>query len=615
MPTVSDQPMQGHLDWQGRRPGEFFDRLPAFGMSGMSYALPRVARLARRADGSPWFYLEFFSAKNDPDLANSVYAMVEMGIEQAGELADEPGEPAVALAFTSGNQVHMACGGSCISLPFVWEAGRRATLKGRLPMDAARLVYGALVNASPTILRAAIECEVPAVLPRVAATVQFKAAELLREVQTALAGADGNVPFEKLVKFLDAPLAGLLTTDTPLPRTEPGTPGVGLALAGRLRQIYGRAAPCAYIEAGAFIALSHRADDDDATVVWDLRTPVLAAMPTILKYDPFSFVAAGGGFKSLTAFTSVPLLPDALRARQVTVASPLPSRIENCDGISVTVRVDKSLSASGRTDAQSAVLYPPPAQAQALTLRYAKAGTPRTYSYALQVVGEEGLIDGPWTTADTDYLHIDAGDLPVAWVALRATQALMQQCTVRFECTGPQSAAIASGRLDAARPATALLVDRGAQPGARLAFTIADLIDPSRTLALDLPCASIELDVASFPGYGPQSVDVDVRFHEGTTEARLEFRAEAGDAAPVVLVFSPDLPSATFSYFSDRVLAHRYRFRAHAPEDDEEAEGAEGAEAGPWSPYLQPGLPLHIGMHPQGPRQQPAPAAATKELP
>src|SRR5690242_18540314 len=127
--------VQSLPDWQQVIRSESVDLLSAYDNPRLYFAVPKVARLATRPDGSPEFFLEFFSDQSDPDVDHSLYAMLHMGLEQEGDVEKaytalsqaHSGVALLPLAFSTGTYCHLECGDSHESVPFAWEGARRAT--------------------------------------------------------------------------------------------------------------------------------------------------------------------------------------------------------------------------------------------------------------------------------------------------------------------------------------------------------------------------------------------------------------------------------------------------------------------------------------------------------
>ncbi len=578
-------------DWQSTLIAHDFKLLPGYADAGIFFALPNASNLATLKDGSPDFFLEFFSDQNDPDPGNSLYAMVRMSLEQSGDLQaahqllrqQHLGAALMPIAFTTGTFCHLECGDSHESVPFTWEGARRATLDTRISALTARLLYAALDTGAVTVARAAIECSLAAVLPRLECSVRFDAAKLLPRLLAALNPGSNTVPFDALVKLCDRPPTGCFQFDNP---PDHANGSLGLALAGRIRQAFGCFAPCASIFDGPTITLQLPAGP--VVSYWDLRTPLLAEVPVFFRFDPFSFILNTTTRDRVTGFTRVPFFPDQLRTRHIQIVSGMPAYISNCAAVQLTVNVEKTLSLSGRTTSQSIRLYPAPPEASSMNLKYQKIEGPKPYVFYLSVITEEDQTDSPWLDGLSDYLFLDASKLPVPTVTLRATTALLQQAALSFICSTDSTL---SSTLTSAQPAVTFLVP-ALDPEARWFITAHDLSHPDSLLRLELPCRSLDLDLSSFPDYGTQVVRPSVTFHDDLTSASLEFAAESPNGNSVILVFTPDQPQITFGYFATNLFASRYRFRLYTGQDDD--------SAAPWSTFLPSQTNALIDIHREG---------------
>ena len=217
---ASNESAQGNPDWQGAMTAENFYLLPAYGAPDLWFALPRCVHLARKADGLPEFFLEFISDRNGAKPEDSLYAVIDMGLNRESDLVSaygllprtQSGVTLMPVTFTTGTYWHLECADAHESAPFAWEDAERATIHGRLPTKTAQLLYSALAAGSITVARAAVECEVAAFLPRVDAAVTFNTVELFSAVAALNPGAP-SVPFRRMVTFLDDPPRGLFRFD------------------------------------------------------------------------------------------------------------------------------------------------------------------------------------------------------------------------------------------------------------------------------------------------------------------------------------------------------------------------------------------------------------------
>ncbi|NHZ93155.1 hypothetical protein F2P45_29705 [Massilia sp. CCM 8733] len=596
---------QGMPDWQSVIRTEDFDLLGAYNDAGLRFAVPKAAHLASKADGSPDFFLEFLSDQNSQGPDECQYAMLTMGLEKSGDLATAcaalkaagSGAALLACTFTTGSYVHFELNDTHVSAPFAWQGAGRATLNARLASDAARLFYGALAHGNLTVARAAIECEVAAVLPRLDLQVRFDTEATVRALQQALDGNGTGISFAALSAYLSTPSSGLFSVT--------GSVGgaatqLGLVLAARLRLAFGRYTACRRIDDGPYIRLDLPAAGAAACTHWDLRTPCLGAVPVLLRYDPFSVLASRVARDELTKFTRIARLPDQLLTRRVTIASAIPEQLRNCEQITVNLEVAAADAASGTSSAYSLDLYPPQRQSAQVDLRYALVHSKQPYRVSVTVVQYDDVIDGPWRDGGGDYLFIDAGWLPspTAIVTVSAAAALLEQAVLTIGLTG---AAADPERLGATLerdcPSASFLV--AATDTARLCIVAHNSTDPAHTITLDLPCHSVTLEQTAFSQYGAQAVPVEVRFHADSSCVQLEFLPESADANAVLLEFSAATPASQLNYFASSMFNNRYRFRVYSDREDESA---------PWSAFLPPDRALVIGMYADGARAEAMPS-------
>jgi hypothetical protein len=598
---------QGSPDWQGNTLTEDFIVVTAYDDEHLFFAIPRNARLARKADNSPQFFLEFVSDRNDARIEDSLYAVIDLGFECSGDFSAAydtitKGVPSAALmpaTFTTGTYCHLECGDGHETVPFAWDAAQRATLHSRISTQSAQLIYGALGKGSISVAKAAIECGMGAFLPRLEATVRFNAADLLASLAKLNPGGS-SVPFQQMVKLFDEPPGDVLRFDG----NDRGGSGLGLALAGRVRHYFGRPAPCPKISDGPHVALKLPADDAQGVTGWDLRTPLFTESPVFIDFDPFTPIVSAGDRKRVTGFIPVLSLPDDLRTRRVTVASGLPRGLRNCDSIELTLRVNKALSASGATAVRSVNLFPAEDQSSStVDLEYNSIAGAKPFSARITVVCQGNIMELPWFDCDSDYLYLDASQLPGSFVTIWATPELLKQAAVSLalNVTAAENGAL-SATLTAAEPvATFILL--ALHEAARLAITAHDPANPDKALTLDLPCRSVTAELSSFRDYGPQTTNATVRFKDSIASVQVEFLAECAGAKPIVLEFSASRLSMKFTYFSNEIFRNRYRFRRHSSTDEPEAA---------WSDYRSPGDDLVIDVS-QGPHGATLHAAGSRK--
>jgi hypothetical protein len=591
MSASFDAAAQGSPDWQGGILTENFNLLTAYGNTHLYFAVPRGARLARKADGSPQFFLEFVSDRNDSKAEDSLYAVLDLGLERNGDIAGAynlipTGAALMPATFTTGTYCHLECGDSHETAPFAWENAQRATVHSRISPNSGQLVYAALATGTITVAKAAVECGMAAFLPRIESTVTFNAANLLASLATLNPGGS-SVAFRRMVTFFDNLPGGLLRFEG----NDKGATGrsVGLALAGRVRHHFGQPAPCPRISDGPHVVLRLPPDGAPAVNGWDLRTPMLTEVPVFLDFDPFTPIVSIGGRERVTAFTRVPMLPDDLKTERVTVASGLPPNIRNCEAIELTLRVDKGYSRSGMTAVEPVRLHPDGARSATVELKFAKIGQ-KPYSARIRGVWQDTVRELPWFDCSGDYLYVGAERLPGTSVTVQATAELLGQASVSIAITGGSGQASLTATLTTDEPAASFLLPVQ-DSSARITISARDQAKSDKALMLDLPCRSVTLDLATFREYGPQTTNVTVQFKEAAQAVQFEFLPECGEAEPIVLGFSPSRASGQFSYFSTGIFRSRYRFRQSSPPGDRETQ---------WSDYRVPGEDLIIDMRQEG---------------
>ncbi len=557
--------------------------VPAYRTADLFFSVPRAVDLARRADGTPDFFLEVFSDRNAAGDDQALFANLRMGLERRDAGADRDrfvaargGQTRVVPARLSADAAwHFECGTCRETAPVAWDGAGRATLQTRLPATTGDLIYGQLGTGVVTTARVAVECRVGGVLPRVETTALFEVEALLARLATLHPGAP-SLAFDALVTWLKAPPPDLFRLE--------GEAGVdagerALALAGRLYRDFGRPAPCPSVSEGPHITL--RIPDGTAGPVrWDLRTPYPAELPRFLAFDPFTPIVAAGGRDRVTAFTRVGPLPEDRLSLVVAVSGGFPADLRNCDAIEVVLCVDGALARGHATLARSVTLYPAGRGTQSVTLPF-RVSEPKTYRACLQLVvdGTEVLL--PWFDGPGSYLHLGPDDVPFLLVSLRATPRLLAQARIAVALVGTPFATA----LTPQAPSASYLLAPGSVPRIRVTATEPGM--PGGGLVLDLPGPIVDLDCDAFPQYGAQSIRAHLTFAPGVASARFAFLPE--DALePILVEVTPERPDITVWYFADRIFHHRYRVRRVRHADDD----------GPWSEYHSPGESLFLTAAP-----------------
>lgn len=572
-------PTQDFPDWGTVEPDDDFWLLGGYRNPALFFALPRQAHLAPRPDGSPDFFLEFFSDRNAAVADQVLYAMLHMGVEAGGELATlqrrvagrDAGAAVSPVPFTTGVTWRFECGDTRSAAAAGWDGPQRATIDARIDPATAQLIYAELDAGRATSAHVALECAVAGYLPRVQSTALFDPHALLAGVAQHRSQS-ASVPLDELVTFLETPpgvrFEGSDPAATPHQRA--------LALAGRLVHEFGRFGPDVpnpSLAEGAHVTLD--AGKAAGPTRWDLSTPLLVALPKLIAFDPFAPIVAAGARDKVTAFTRVGPLPEDRLTLCVAVGGGFPARICNCDAIQATLCVDGAHSRSGSDESQVVTLYPRERATQTVALKF-KHGDEKPYRTRLTLVADDEVTELPWRDGVGAYLYVSPADLPLRLLRVDATAALLAQAHISVALPGTDLTA----DLVAEAPTASFLLHPDA--ATRLTITATDPAGEVEPIRLDHLAGSVALDLGSFPQFGPQSIDVTVRFPAGTRSVRYAFLGET-TAEPAIVEFTPERPSGTFSYFADQLFRNRYRYRR----DD-------GADTAPWSDPQPPGVNLAL---------------------
>ena len=577
---------KGTPDWRGSFRIDDFTLLPAYGQDNLFLFFPRVALLAEKSDKTPDFSLEFISDFNATRAEDSLYATINIGLTREADTGSAyrsltercPAGTMVPATFAPDTRWHIESGDVHATEPFAWEEAERARILQRIPTTLGTLIYGALARGSTTVLRSAIECEIPSILPRVEATVTFDTARLLGTLADLERGGT-NVPLQRVTIFFSEPHPELLSFEGHV--SSLSAHDLALALSGRVRHFFGGPAPCLRISEGPFIALRAAGQPLPAITVWDLRTPLLTSVPVFLEFDPFTQIVKDGGRDSVTKFSKIPPLPLDRLTERVTIGANLPPNIQTHEQVELTLLVSAKLSRSGLDTRESVTLYPANGKSTQVELKY-KRSEPKTYSMKIEAVSETDTLDSGWSDRNGDYIYVGAETLPGTCVTVRGTAALLEQAKISAVITGGAEKLALS--ISEQRPAATFLIGEGYE-NARLAVTAQDVTDASNILNLDLPCRSLSLDLVAFPKYGPQTVHVTVKFDRPVPSADFEFQPESGSDDPIILSFTPAAPAGEFSYFATNIFRTRYRYRRRPTDADPQPE---------WSGYKLPGEPLTV---------------------
>ena len=398
----------GLPDWQAASRTTASDLLNAFDATSPHYAIGHRATLARSVDNQPAFVLEFMVV---PTNEGEVLATLRATFE----VADAAYADTLNLLPTCGGVCRLESGPWRRALPFAWD-GRRAGIEARLGTDEALLLDGLLRTESALWLAGALEGDIDAVLPRPQCRVVFQPGPLIDALQSVLAPGAEALPWKGLVDEIERrPGVYVRISDhdgSDLGATAPV--GIGLAVAGRLRQAYGAAADGPSVVTGPWLRLWVADDRRHIDVAWDLRTPQLAPVPAWYALDPFELARTPRDPEVVCRVTQVPAMPGEARTMPVLVRASLPAALAGVSRVDAELLVDAAFAEGGQPSTARVTVYPvSTADDEApLVLRYASWRGPRRYRLRVTVVGVHDVVSGPWRESTDDYVLLTLRDLP-----------------------------------------------------------------------------------------------------------------------------------------------------------------------------------------------------------
>lgn len=534
---------------------------------GPLHVLPQTLEFAECTSGVPDFRFELI--RRD-DQSKAPYAL--MGFRLQAHYPDQDGltalrqqAPHAALQCLRLQQGYLRLLpiGEGLELPsplqvpqaLVWNDLDRACLSIQLDGDAARRTEG-LLQQDVIALLAYAEMEYAGVVPGIALRAEFDTVQLCE----ALAGrSNGLVSRQSLHRALCERQADLpiVWSDAPQ-RHDPAR--LADALSCRLRHHLARfvAAPSPdgldywQLQAGP-----------GRRVSWDLSEPFMGRRGLCLPLKPFEALEQLGHARAYMHRSALPTPGFGAWTVQVQADLPADSQARFAVTLNAPARPPQRRSA---ITGPLLELSPPHHQATA-SLRFAPGEVPE-YSATCHC----RLPDGTWLTsaqpvhsqANPGRLTLGPQDFPVRFAALRVTPRLCAWARVRCVAHGSmQGAAFQhTAVLQAGQPGATLCWPLDAGHG-RLQVQALPLDGDAAPACIDLSLQSVELDLAHFPGFGPQSVPVHCDFPAGHLGSlALEFSAgDAAEASPLRL--SPAAASDHFCWWSPTPFLPMYRWRVH----------------------------------------------------
>ncbi|MEQ9481984.1 hypothetical protein [Coleofasciculus sp. F4-SAH-05] len=586
----------GIPDWQGVIRTEKFTILPASDDPNQHFALPVNVKMGNDKKDKPDFFLSFICPPGSADPETSIYTMINMGletdqhIEEAFEYLrqEKPQATLVAANFAAEAFWNLEIPQmEPIVQQFAWENVNTARIYQRIPEAAGLLIYNGLKETS-LIARAAVQCQLIALVPRLPLKVKFNTRELLQAVWD-LHPSQSSIPRNDIYNYF-------LRDPNDLPLTiEEGDYDVtkrdlfSQTMVGHLRMKLGSFAASPSIAEGPHIGLQDPSDPSLPTeTLWNLDIPLVVATPLMFDFDPFDQVLeiiSEEGIDYFTYFSNTPELPNELTTENVYVDSNLPPNLQNVYAVDVNLRVEPEYSYNGNAQTKLHKLFPypePDADPPIVSLRF-KHPNQKIYNSQVLIITMQYMHQGEKIDRTGDYLYIGADQIPV-FVTVSATSQLLNQAEIDATIADPNQSISDRGTLNADNPAATFVYFAELSQEASLEIIARSVEDNTKTLHLDLPPLSTQLDLFSFPEFGTKSIEVTVNFQSGTDLAIVEFLPEGTDE-PRTEMFTPTDNQKTVSYSPGSLFDYRYRYRL-MPTDS--------SPIPDWSDYLLPSEPLTL---------------------
>jgi hypothetical protein len=564
--------------------------------TGSYWLLPSQITVAQDGTGKPKFTLALVKCQDDPSAAGQ-YAVLDLSLggdfpldeALAAARAVTPDATVAPIAINRGF-TRLYATTTAVPLPadlttpvpLGWggpDLGRWTT---RLSIDSGELIKGAISNQA-LLFSARIEFDLIGVCAAIDVTVEFEPAVLLKALLSG--SANRQIAYTDLLAFFTHPREAL-------PLKIVGTlsdADVGLfpqVMADRIAAAYSVLVPAPAVTDhpfGSFIDPSDPVHFSAGTVRWDLSLPVAVPRQSVFLLDTLTGLQATDP-ASLVKEVFVPPLP--LGFYRIDLAANLPSPRIGVPAIGVNIAVpanppmrpfavSQTVTFTSPDDRGSASLQLSPAE----PLHYALSG------FAVVVAGNSvEEITLPPRSLTTPWVQLQCNDFPVQFSHLNAASRLLQMAEVSGILTYGIGGKIVqqSFALTAAAPGLAV-----AAPPAAINLSITVTVTPndgSAALILSLQFADYNLDVTSFPEYGPHRISIECQLSPGSSPVFVELIPDyaVNDPAAGIAkqVFTPDQPNAVWGYFTPSPFRPGYRYRFAAT--------ASNAAPQPWSAALSP---------------------------
>ncbi len=586
--------------------------------SGSYYVLPQQLQLAMNADGSPKFELDLVQYLGDLT-ASGQYAEVDFSL--AG---DFPMNTALSLARTTapaatvkpitmdsgfGRLYATAStvplpGDMLIPAPLGWWSGDLARWTIRMSPDAGELIKGALQGQISLLLGARVEAAVSGVAPRLQVFAQFDPTALLTALLTG--HADRSMAVPDVLSFFTAPLSNYPVTLTAVPNGS--ADDLAQIMTDRVIAAYAALTPSPGVTDAAFVQFRPMNQIDTALTRWDLSQPTLVMRPWIYTLDPIGSVRALNNPAVLASVVKEITIPAmSLGFQRVYLTASLPPARVGIGAVGARLQMPPNPPVRFFSISEAATITPP----DDLAIFPSAAGLPTTGYIDLMLGATEPLqytvtcfgviaagefvqeYDSAAQPHTENWVQLEAGDFPLTFAYVSATATLLNLATIN----GVLSYEVGTHQVQQSFSLVA-----GDSSGAEVtvaAPSIAtDVSIALRAVPLDgssvvsLPATGpgrIQLDVISFPGFGPHTVSVQCQFNAGAAPLFIEFvpelQASNAQATPGKVALTADQPAATWGYVATSPFHPGYCFRVAA---------APGSAGSPWSAPCLPDAVLML---------------------
>lgn len=543
--------------------------------AGAFRVLPDGAALARD-QGRPGLTLVLVKRPDQPG-ASGQYSVLDLDITHSFDFdaalavarSRRADAAAVAAPIDLGFAQLVAAGGDVAlpadmtaPTPLGWSTPDGARWTHRMDVTTGTLIKEALLQGT-LLFKVRVDLTMRGVAPRVASRVDFIPAALF----AALLTNGPNITRQALIDGLHKDLPSLHISG------DARRDQVAEALADRLAAAFGQFTPG---DAGGFASFAFSQSKSSERIQWDLATPTAVSRPFVLWLDPLASLAGIPDKSVLIRETIVPPLDFGFR--DIVVAANLPKNRRGIPAIGARIVVPPA--PPHRMDGiNTDILFTAPDDEARITIRLAPdeplAGS--IVCYAILAAGSDVFqLEAAPRPLSSSWIRLQADDFPIVFTHLAASDRLLRQASLSGSLgyTRDNRSITQPVTLTASDPDIAVACPADATDATL--HLVANSADGATSRLADAQPGRMQIDLASFPDYGPHRVAIACAFRGETTPLRIDIETETG-ARTTTLTLSPDAPTATWGYVSDTIFDAGYRYRPRG---------------GAWSGPLDPARPL-----------------------